>query len=159
MQFEELYDYWQSNKLTQEEAANMLGVCERTFRRYINRYDENGLEGLIDKRLEQVSHHRAPVDEVMALEALYKDRYDSWNVKHFHERYQEDHQGERGYTWVKQRLQSAGLVSVAKRRGPHRLRRDRKPLVGMMIHQDASTHAWMPGHKWDLIITMDDANK
>jgi hypothetical protein len=26
----------------------------------------------------------------------------------------------------------------------------------MMLHQDGSTHEWVPGRKWDLIVTMDD---
>ena len=81
MQFEEAYDGWTQKRLNQEDAAFLLNICPRTFRRYINRYEEEGLEGLIDKRLGQVSQHRAPVDEVMALEALYRDRYDSWNIK------------------------------------------------------------------------------
>jgi transposase len=157
MQFEHAYDGWTQKRLTQEEAALLLNVCPRTFRRYINRFEEDGMDGLIDQRLGQVSHYRAPVDEVLALEALYRERYDSWNIKHFHERYQEHHQGLRSYTWVKQRLQAAGLVKTGKRRGPHRKRRERKPLAGMMIHQDASTHAWVPGEQWDLIVTMDDA--
>ena len=157
MQFEEAYDGWTQKRLNQEDAAFLLNICPRTFRRYINRYEEEGLEGLIDKRLGQVSQHCAPVDEVMALEALYRDRYDSWNIKHFHEHYQKHHQGNRSYTWVKQRLQTAGLVKSVKRRGSHRLRRERKPLPGMMVHQDASTHAWVPNQMWDLIVTMDDA--
>ncbi len=157
MQFERAYDGYIQKRLTQEDAAYLLNVCPRTFRRYINRYEENGMDGLIDKRLGQVSQHRAPVDEVMALEALYRERYDGWNIKHFHERYQDHHEGARSYTWVKQRLQSASLTKINKRRGPHRKRRERKPLPGMMIHQDASTHAWVPDQMWDLIITMDDA--
>lgn len=157
MQFERAYDGWKQKRLTQEDAASLLNVCPRTFRRYICRYEDEGMTGLIDKRLDQVSQHRAPVDEVMALEALYRDRYDGWNIKHFHERYQEHHLGARSYTWVKQRLQVAGLVKAGKRRGSHRKRRERKPLPGMMIHQDASTHAWVPDQTWDLIITMDDA--
>lgn len=157
MRFEEAYTGWQEKRLTQEEAAELLGVNERSFRRYINRYEEDGLDGLIDKRLAQVSHLRAPVDEVLSLEALYRDRYDGWNVKHFYERYQEDHGGHRSYTWVKRRLQEGRLVKPGKRRGPHRQRRERKPLAGMMIHQDGSTHEWVPGQSWDLIVTMDDA--
>jgi len=157
MRFEEAYTSWQEKRLTQEEAAALLGVCERSFRRYINRYHEEGLDGLIDKRLQQVSHLQAPVDEVLALEALYRERYTGWNVKHFHERYQEHHDGARSYTWVKQRLQTKGLVKAGKRRGIHRQRRERKPLPGMMIHQDASTHEWVPEVKWDLVVTMDDA--
>ena len=157
MQFEHAYDSWKQKRLTQEDAACLLNVCSRTFRRYIDRYEEDGMEGLIDNRLGQVSQHRAPVDEVLSLEVLYKEHYDSWSIAHFHERYQEHHQGTRSYTWVKQRLQTAGLVKTGKRRGSHRQRRERKPLPGMMIHQDASTHAWIPDQMWDLIVTMDDA--
>ncbi|MEN8259924.1 MAG: helix-turn-helix domain-containing protein [Pseudomonadota bacterium] len=142
--------------LTQEDAAQLLGVCERTFRRYIDRYEEAGLEGLIDKRLNEVSHRKAPVDEVVRLEALYKEHYDGWNAKHFYGRYQREHSGERSYTWVKNRLQSAGLVPKGKRKGAHRKRRERAPLEGMMIHQDGSTHEWVADKKWDLIVTLDD---
>ncbi|WP_072248007.1 helix-turn-helix domain-containing protein, partial [Tepidiphilus thermophilus] len=72
MRFEEAYEGWQSGRLTQEEAARLLGVCDRTFRRYIARYEEEGLEGLVDRRLRQVSHRKAPVDEVMALVERYR---------------------------------------------------------------------------------------
>ena len=157
MRFEEAYTSWQDRRLTQEEAARLLGVCERTFRRYIDRYEEAGLEGLIDRRVEEVSHRKAPVDEVVRLEALYKRRYEGWNVKHFYERYRADHGGERSYTWVKKRLQEADLVKTGRRKGKHRKERPRKPLEGMMIHQDGSTHEWVPGTCWDLIVTMDDA--
>lgn len=157
MRFEEAYTGWQARRLTQEEAARLLGVHERTFRRYIDRYEEAGLEGLVDKRLAQVSHRRAPVDEVVRLEALYRERYDGWNVKHFHSFYRRHHGGGRSYTWVKNRLQAAGLVTRAAGRGKHRKRRERAPLPGMMVHQDGSRHAWVAGCYWDLIVTMDDA--
>ena len=100
MRFEDVYERWSVKRLTQEEASQLLGVCERTFRRYIDRYEDEGLDGLIDKRMEEVSHRKAPVDEVLRLEALYKQRYDGWNVRHFFGRYQRDHKGERFYTWV-----------------------------------------------------------
>lgn len=157
IRFEEAYTSWQDKRLTQEQAAEFLGVCERTFRRYIDRYEEAGLEGLIDRRIDEVSHRKAPVDEVVRLEVLYKERYDGWNVKHFYERYVDEHDGGRSYTWVKNRLQKAGLSAKGKRKGAHRQRRPRKPLEGMMVHQDGSTHEWVPGKTWDLIVTMDDA--
>lgn len=157
MRFVEAYAGWQERRLTQEEAARMLGVHERTFRRHIDRYEEAGLEGLQDKRLSQVSHRRAPVDEVVRLQALYRERYRHWNVKHFHQFYRDRHEGARSYTWVKNRLQEAALVEKAPSRGKHRKRRERAPLPGMMLHQDASTHEWVPGQKWDLVVTMDDA--
>src|SRR5512136_2057825 len=112
MRFEEAYGGWQGGRLTQEEAARLLGVCERTFRRYIDRYEDEGLDGLIDKRLNQVSHRRAPVDEVMRLVDRYRSRHEGWNVKHpstllrtsFYAWYKRDGGG-RSYSWVKNRLQ------------------------------------------------------
>lgn len=156
MRFEEIYGNWTGKRLSQEDAARVLGVCSRTFRRYIDRYEEDGLEGLTDKRLNQISHRRAPVDEVFALTERYKNRYRGWSVKHFYSWYSRDG-GKRSYTWVKNTLQSKGLVSKSKKRGKHRKRREPFPLPGMMLHQDGSQHEWVEGKKWDLIITMDDA--
>ena len=156
MRFEEAYGGWQKGRLSQEEAAEILGVCSRTFRRQIGRYEENGFSGLDDKRLTQASHRRAPVDEVMALGERYKSSYRGWNVKHFYSWYSREG-GVRSYTWVKNTLQGQGLVLKLKKKGSHRKRRDRSPLPGMMLHQDGSDHEWVLGTKWDLIVTMDDA--
>ncbi len=156
MRFEEAYGGWKRGSLTQEEAARILGVCDRTFRRYTQRFDDGGMEALLDKRISQASHRLAPVDEVMALAERYRKRYRGWNVCHFHSHYRRDG-GSRSYTWVKKCLQKAGLVKKAPRRGAHRKRREREPLPGMMIHQDGSRHEWVPGKMWDLIVTMDDA--
>jgi len=156
MQFLDVLSIWTEGRLGQEDAARMLGVCARTFRRYIERYHEEGLEGLADKRLTQASARKAPVDEVVALVARYKARHKGWNAKHFHSWYQREG-GQRSYTWTKTRLQEEKLIAKAPRRGAHRRRRERAPLPGMMLHQDGSTHEWVPGAMWDLIDTMDDA--
>lgn len=157
MRFEEAYEGWQAKRLSQAEAARLLGVCERSFRRYVGRYEEDGLQGLLDRRLEQVSQRRAPVDEVMKVVALYERRYQGWNVKHFYSWYRGEHKGKRSYSWVKKELQGAGAVAKAPKRGAHRKRRERAALPGMMLHQDGSRHEWVPGQLWDLIVTMDDA--
>src|SRR3990170_4696441 len=154
--FREAYGGWREKRLSQEEAARILGVCDRTFRRYVERYDEGGLEALVDKRLSQASHRKARVDEVMALTERYRARHDGWSARHFHSWYTRSG-GRRGYTWVKTRLQEAERVKKAPRRGVHRKRRERSPWPGMMLHQDGSTHEWVPGQIWDLIVTMDDA--
>jgi len=156
MRFEELYSGWNERRLTQAEAAQILGVSDRTFRRYVDRYEESGMSGVWDKRLTQASFRRAPVDEVMAILELYRSRHRGWNVRHFYSWYRRDG-GRRSYSWVKNTLQSQGLVSKAKKRGVHRKQRDRAPVPGMMLHQDGSSHEWVPGKKWDLIVTMDDA--
>ena len=156
MRFEEAYEGWSEGRLTQAAAAQILGMCERSFRRYLSRYEAEGLEGLLDRRLEHASNRRAPVDEVMALTEQYRSRHIGWNVKHFHSWYKRGG-GTRGYTWVKIRLQEAKLVPKAEKRGAHRKRRERSALPGIMIHQDGSNHEWVPRQKWDLIVTMDDA--
>src|SRR3972149_5073014 len=115
MRFEEIYGNWTERHLTQEEAARVLGVCSRTFRRYIDHYEEDGLEGLKDKRLTQASFRRAPVDEVFALTERYKSRYRGWSVNHFYSWYSRDG-GKRSYTWVKNPLKSAGFVFKSKKR-------------------------------------------
>jgi len=138
MRFEEAYSGWQERRLTQEEAARLLGVCERTFRRYIDRYEDDGLDGLADKRLTQISHRRAPVDEVMRLTQRYRRYHEGWNVKHFYAWYRLDG-GRRSYTWVKSRLQQAGLVKKEKGRGKHRKRRLPAFLPPM---KNSSTSTW-----------------
>jgi len=156
MRFEEVYGGWQARRLTQEEAARVLGVSDRTFRRYVDRYEDEGFDGLRDKRLTQASSRKAPGAEVQDVVERYRARHQGWNVKHFYSWYRRD-PGGRSYTWVKTALQKAGLVAKTKGKGAHRKKRERSPWPGMMVHQDASTHEWVPGKRWDLIVTMDDA--
>lgn len=87
----------------------------------------------------------------------YKREFGGWNVRHFHGKYRAELGGTHSYSWVKSVLQNAGLTKAAKRRGKHRMKRERAPLPGMMLHQDASTHRWVGDEVWDLVVTMDDA--
>lgn len=156
-QFERVYRRWKEKKVTQVEAARGLEMSERTFRRYVARYGKEGVEGLADKRLGRISPRRALQKEVDAVVALYRERYSRRNVRHFYEAYTEGHGGERSYGWVKERLQEAGVVRRGRRRGGRRELRERREQEGMMVHQDASTHQWVRGKSWDLVVTMDDA--
>lgn len=158
MRFEEAYQGWTIGRLTQAEAALLLGQCERSFRRHVDRYKEDGLEGLLDKRLSQISKRRAAQAEVDQVVQTYKSGFAGWNVAHFHSKYRSESKGTRSYSWVKTVLQGAGVVKRSKQRGKHRIKRERAPLPGMMLHQDASTHRWVPSEVWDLVVTMDDAN-
>jgi transposase InsO family protein len=133
-------------------------VSERQFRRYRGRYEAEGLEGLLDRRLGKPSPKRAPSRDAQLMLELYGGAYRGWNVKHFHEHLQRDHGFRWGYTWVKAQLHTAGLVERSMRRGAHRRKRERKPCEGMMLHQDGSRAAWLHGEAaLDLIVTMDDA--
>ena len=156
-QFERVYRRWEARKVTQVEAAVALEMSERTFRRYVVRYREEGMRGLLDRRLDKSSPRRASEEEIAEVVALYVGRYPRRNVRHFYEAYVERHGGTRSYSWVKSCLQEAGAVRRGRRRGPRREMRERKEQEGEMIHQDGSTHEWVPEKVWDLIVTMDDA--
>ena len=157
MRFQEAYDGWSEGRLTQAEAAVLLGQCERSFRRHIERFEADGMDGLLDRRLSQISKRRASSLEADHVVQLYKNSFAGWNLAHFHSKYKAEFKGQRSYSWLKSVLQGAGVVKASKRRGKHRIKRERAPLAGMMLHQDASTHRWVPGAVWDLVVTMDDA--
>jgi transposase len=159
MKFEDVYGRWQQRRLSQAEAAEILGMSERTFRRWRDRYQTEGLEGLLDRRLGKASARRVPVDQVDAVLTLYRERYGGFTAKHFHDKLRQHHGFALGYTWTKLRLQGSGLVAKAPRRSAHRKKRPRRPLSGMLLHQDGSRHGWLPAldQDLDLIVTMDDA--
>jgi transposase len=157
MRFEALYARRQRRERTMAEAAEMLGGTERTFRRWRDRSETEGAEGVQDRRLGQPSARAVPVDEARRMVTLEETRDTGWTVKPVHERWQQEHDGMRSYRWTKKTLQDAGHVVRAPRRGAHRKKRPRKPLPGMRLHQDGSTHEWVPGCPWDLIVPMDDA--
>lgn len=156
--FRDVLSRWELGDLSMLEAGELLGMSERQFRRYRDRYEADGLEGLVDRRLGRPSPKRAPSRDAQLMLELYGGAYRGWNVKHFHEHLVRDHGFRWGYTWVKAQLHTAGLVERSQRRGAHRRKRERKPCEGMMLHQDGSRAAWLNGEPaLDLIVTMDDA--
>jgi len=158
MKFEEIYGRTYRGELSQMEAAEILGMSERTFRRWRDRYDADGAEGLYDRRLGKVSARRVPVDTVIEVLEQFDTQYFDFTAKHFWDKLVSEHAFKRSYNWVRLTLQAHGRIRKARRRGAHRRKRPRRALPGMMLHQDASTHEWVPGQWWDLIVTMDDAS-
>lgn len=145
MKFEEVYARTRSGALSQAEAASMLGVSERTLRRWGERFETEGAQGLYDRRLGQVSHHRVPVDTVMQVLELFDTRYWDFTAKHFHEKLVAEHGFTHSYNWLRLTLQTYGRTRPAPRRGAHRRKRARRPLAGMMLHQDGSLVHLMAG--------------
>ncbi len=147
-----------AKKLRWWEAAEILGISDRSMRRWRERYEEHGYDGLMDRRRGRPSGKRVPVAEVERVLGLYWERYFDLNVRHFHEKLKEEHGIGLSYTWVKAALQGAGLVRKGRQRGQHRRRRQRRPLPGMLLHIDGSRHRWFGDERWhDLIVIMDDA--
>lgn len=140
------------------EAAEIIGVTDRTMRRWRQRYQEHGYDGLYDYRKRLPSPKRISTETLEKVLSLYREKYYDFNVRHFHEKLVEEHGIELSYTWVKLALQGAGLARKRSRRGPHRRRRPRRPLPGMLLHIDASKHAWFQdGRYYDLVTILDDA--
>jgi transposase len=118
IKFRSVLDRYEASEFNQMEAAELLGVSERTFRRWCLRYDDAGEAGLLDRRLGRTSGKRVPVDREEEVEALYRTRYSGFNAKHFHEHLVRDHSFNWGYTWTKVFLQSKGLLERASGMAP-----------------------------------------
>jgi transposase len=159
MKFAGVLARWEDHEMSQAEAAEVLGVSERTFRRWCRRHEAEGLEGLVDRRLGKASPKRVPAEWAARVTELYLERYQDFTAKHFHEHLVRDHSFPWSYTWTKTLLHQKQLLPVAPQKGAHRKKRPRRPLPGMLLHQDGSPHRWIPAleRNFDLIVTMDDA--
>jgi len=147
-----------AKKIRWWDAAEIIGVTDRTMRRWRERLEAEGYSGLVDRRKGKASDKRVPLARVEEVLRLYREEYFDLNIRHFHEKLSEEHGIELSYTWVQKALQGAGLVARGKRRGKHRRRRERRPLPGMLLHIDGSKHRWFGDERWyDLIVILDDA--
>jgi len=147
-----------AKKITWWAAAEIIGVSDRTMRRWRERFEQEGYSGLADRRKGKRASHRVALETVEEVFRLYQEQYRDFNVRHFHEKLRDEHQIEISYTWLYQALVGAGLVQKRRRRAPHRRRRERRPLPGMLLHIDGSKHRWFQDDRWyDLIVILDDA--
>ena len=147
-----------AKKISWADAAEIIGVSCRTMRRWRERMEEHGYSGLADRRKGHPSQKRVALHQAQEVLRLYREVYYDLNIRHFHEKLQEEHGIELSYTWVQKALQGAGLVARGQRRGKHRRRRERRALPGMLLHIDGSKHQWLGENQWhDLIVILDDA--
>ena len=159
MKIREVITRAMSGKINWLEAAEIIGITDRSMRRWRKRLSVQGYEGLFDRRSRRPSAKRIDMATVETMLKLYREKYFDLNVKHFVEKLHAHHEIQLSYTWVKTALQNAGLVTRYSKRGPHRKKRPRRPLTGMMLHVDGSRHRWIPGldQYQDLIVIFDDA--
>jgi hypothetical protein len=147
-----------AKKLTWIQAAEIAGMSVRNMQRKRQGYIEHGYTGLSDRRRGKTSYHRVAMATAERVLALYRDKYPDFNVRHFHEKLKETEGIHLSYSWVKQALQGAGLVARRRKRGPHRRRRPRRPMPGMLLHIDGSKHRWFQDDRYyDLLVILDDA--
>ena len=147
-----------AKKITWWQAAEIIGISDRQMRRWRERLEEFGYDGLFDRRRGQPSPKRVPGDGGAGVGTVPGSLFRSERTA-FSREAGEQHGIELSYTWVKQALQGAGLVAKGRKRGVHRQRRERRPLPGMLLHIDGSRHRWFQDERWyDLIVILDDAS-
>lgn len=159
MKIKEVITRAMSGQINWLQAAEIIGITDRSMRRWRKRLSTGGYESLLDRRSRRPSAKRIDVVIVEKMLKLYREKYFDLNVKHFVEKLHSQEQIGLSYTWVKTALQNAGLVKRYAKRGPHRRKRPRRPRTGMMLHVDGSRHRWIPGldQYQDLIVIFDDA--
>ena len=147
-----------AKKIRWWDAAEIIGVSDRTMRRWRERLEAEGYSGLVDRRKGKPSDKRVPLAVAEQVLRLYQETYFDLNMRHFHEKLGEEHGIQLSYTWVQKALQGAGLVARGRKRRKHRRRRERRPMPGMLLHMDGSKHHWFGDERWyDLIVILDDA--
>ena len=157
MKIQEVLLRTMSGQISWAQAGEIIGLSDRSVRRWRERLETHGYDGLFDRRRQSPSPKRVPLATLEKVLTLYRTEYADFNVQHFHEELREQHQIALSYSWVKKALQGAGLVPQGRRAGAHRRRRERRPLPGMLLHIDASRHAWLPAGMHDLVSISDDA--
>jgi transposase len=144
------------------QVADVIGLSPRTVRRWRARLEQFGVPGLLDRRRQTPSPRRVPLVELQRVLRLYRERYQGFNVRHFHQLARRDHGVTFSYTLVRTALQGAGLVRKGRARGRHRRRREPRPCFGELLHLDGSRHRWLalvPDAWHTLLVVMDDATK
>ena len=148
-----------AKELTWIQAAEICGITPRQMRRLKRHYERQGYGGLVDGRGGKTRRKRIPVATIERLCQLRREQYAEFSVQHFWEKATEEHHLEISYTWAKLALQAAGLAEKSPGRGKYRRRRERRPLRGMMLPLDGSTHPWLAEQPMqDLIVVQDDAD-
>lgn len=145
-------------KITWTQAALILGVTDRQVRRLRQAFSKGGKAALVDGRARPREERRIPESTVIELCRLRRELYSDFSVRHFYEFATEKHGLVLSYTKAKDILQSNALAIKSAGRGKHRRKRERRPMLGMLVHLDASTHRWiggLPNH--DLVVALDDA--
>ncbi|MFI5395639.1 MAG: helix-turn-helix domain-containing protein [Candidatus Binatia bacterium] len=148
-----------AKQITWIQAAWICGITDRHMRRLKERYRAHGYDGLVDQRGGKPRRKRIPVETIERICTLKRERYADFSVQHFWEKVREEHGLAIGYPWLKLVLPAAGLAEKSPGRGRYRRRRERRPLRGMLVHLDASTHEGIAGEPMqDLVVALDDAD-
>jgi len=146
-------------QITWIQAAQIIGITDRQMRRLKLRYEHDGVDGVMDQRGGRPRRRRIPIGTIEEVCRLKREKYPDFSVRHFYEHLVEREGVKVSYSWTLGLLEEAGIVERAAARGKYRRRRERRPMTGMLIHLDASTHGWIAKQPMqDLVVALDDAD-
>ena len=141
------------------QAAQILRISARQMRRIRRRVEQFGMSAVMDQRGKRPRRRLVKAATIEMLIRLKRDVYPDFSLRHFYEQVSEKHQVKVSYNWLRLMLQAAEVVEREPGRGRYRRKRERRPMVGMLVHLDASTHEWIAGvPKQDLVVALDDAD-
>ena len=148
-----------TKQLSWVQASEILGISVRHMRRLRRKVEGWGMPAVMDQRGGRPRRKRIKAGTIELLCRLKRDVYADFSLRHFYEHVTEKHGVKVSYNWLRLMLQEAGVVEKEPARGRYRRRRERRPMVGMLMHLDASTHEWIAGLPMqDLVVALDDAD-
>ena len=148
-----------ARRITWLQAAQIVRISARQMRRIKRQVEQFGMSAVMDQRGKRPRRRLIKAATIEMLIRLKRDVYPDFSLRHFYEQVSEKHQVKVSYNWLRLMLQAAGVVEREPGRGRYRRKRERRPLIGMMVHLDASTHEWIAGvPKQDLVVALDDAD-
>jgi hypothetical protein len=150
----------QSKALTQEQAADILGITPRQIRRLYQRFKKYGAKGMISRKRGRPSNHQLPLGVKEYALALIRDKYPDFGPTLAREKLVEIHHMEISVWTVRQLMIAEGLWvdKKVKKRRIYQLR-ERRCLEGELMQIDGSPHDWFEGRgpKCSLLLSVDDA--
>jgi transposase len=128
-------------------AAVLLHVGYRQAKRLARRYRAEGAKGLKHRSAGRPSNHARPTAERDRILAVIRQKYGGPVDERFGPTLAAEHlASEDGVTvhhdTLRRWMLAAGLWSRARRRSPHRQRRERKAHFGELVQLDGSFHLW-----------------
>ena len=147
-------------RLTQREAARMLGLTSRQVRRLCKAFGRDGPAGLASRRRGRPSNRRLSAELQREVLATVRERYADFGPTLAHEKLTEVHGLRLSVETVRTWMTEDGLWVPRARRKPRiQQPRRRRPCVGELVQIDGCDHEWFEdrGPRCTVLVFIDDA--
>jgi transposase len=132
-------------RMTQGEAAGLIGLSDRQVRRLIKRLRAEGDAGICHRARGKASNHRRPREVKDRVLPLFQQEYSDFNLVHATEKLEEVEGIALHAETLRLWLRAAGIPYKRRRARTHRRWRERKAYCGELVQMDGSHHDWFEG--------------